>query len=198
MQSIWVFLWAFVAAVPQLLAINDGSSSQLTCERQNDQSILCQFRIDAPLSEDEGRSTDIRLENCPEGHDYCVHAAVSVRHQKRQQTEDMLSTWAGTSKVPVPDKTVSAGLDGASLQNAIELDFQVGIATYRPPWSQYGHDVASVLGKRQISSYSLDSGKSLENAVNEDVLSLANWYYELGSAHFFRHQSSLFTDSDWY
>ena len=197
-RNIWVVLWVFAAAVPQLLAINDGSSTQLTCERQNDHSILCQFRIDAAVSEDAERSTDIRLENCPEEDDYCVHAAVSMRHQKRQPTEDDLSTEAGTSKMSAPVTADSAGLDEAASKNAIELDFPVGIATYRHPWSQYGPDVASVLAKQPISSSSLNSGNSFENTVNEDLLSLANWYYELGSAHFIRHQSSLVTDADWY
>jgi tetratricopeptide (TPR) repeat protein len=174
-------------------------SPTLSCTPEEDGSVMCQFRIIESAPDGQMERFDVAFEDCPMGYDYCIQAKVSGKfirkeEEQSQQQESITNTAENT--------VVTATTEQQSTRNKPEEQIvRVRLATYRPPWSQYGEHVAHKLATQPVSTFlstTTTGGSSSSSFLDLDqgTMTWANWYFDVGSAHLLQYQ--LNPDLDWY
>jgi tetratricopeptide (TPR) repeat protein len=145
-------------------------AGKLNCEIQTDNSVICQFRVEQPSSFDEqaGNKQTLQLTDCPADSDYCIQASISTHKTTMQQEQKTATTTPATATTT--DAVAEVDENGV---------IKVLSASYRPPLSQYGEQVAKVLNHLPLTLHDVE---------------WSNWYLELGMAHY----GSSLTEVDWY
>jgi tetratricopeptide (TPR) repeat protein len=175
-------------------------SPTLSCTPEEDGSVMCQFRIIESASDGQMESFDVAFEDCPMGYDYCIQAKVSGKfiHKEEEQPQQQESI-TNTAENTVDAATTEV----QSTRNKPEEQIvRVRLATYRPPWSQYGEHVAHKLATQPVSTFlstTTTGGSSSSSSflnLDQGTMTWANWYFDVGSAHLLQYQ--LNPDLDWY
>jgi tetratricopeptide (TPR) repeat protein len=200
-------LWIEASSLSVSTSSDDGPiifSPTLSCAPEDDGSMMCQFRIIESSPDGQKETFDVAFEDCPMGYDYCIQAKVSgkfIRKEEeqppppRQDEEESMTNTA--------ENTGDAANEEMSTRNKSEEQIvRVRLATYRPPWSQYGEHVAERLAKQPTSTFlatTTAGGSSSSSSflnLDQGTMTWANWYFDVGSAHLLQYQSN--PDLDWY
>ena len=175
MRKLHLFLILVITTMTSTLVVSlQIGEMECQADDEDQESVTCRFRVDPNKNQD--------MESCLNNDGkMCVNAMVSTTRPLPQEAvapSDQEDAGDDSSfEIREPPTTTIGDLSGEKefeqqqqQQQQQQRNLDVGEATYRPPYSQHGDSVASVLEQAP--------------RTNGHVIEWANWYLELGNAHF--------------